>query len=190
MPGRRRKQVIVDLVQKIYNDEKLPPDLVNNIFIPLPKSSKAVRCEDHRPVSLISHTANIWSNLVKNRIAPIIEQQRRDSQYGSEQGEKQGMQYVTDPLYTFEEIWKITDLHQLHVALFMFDQQFGSLPTSFKTYFPNMTNNNNCSTLAMITRRRTDLRRQRPRTTFSSKLPKHHFTILLLHLFINIYATC
>ena len=55
--GEEGKQVIVDLVQKIYNDEELPPDVVNNIFIPLPKSSKAVRCEDHRTISLISHTA-------------------------------------------------------------------------------------------------------------------------------------
>ena len=54
--GEDGKQVIVDLVQKIYNDEELPPDFVNNIFIPLPKSSKAVRCEDHRTISLISHT--------------------------------------------------------------------------------------------------------------------------------------
>ena len=73
--GEDGKQVIVDLVQKIYNDEELPPDFVNNIFILLPKSSKAVRCEDHRTISLISHTAKIVLNLIKNRIAPIIEQQ-------------------------------------------------------------------------------------------------------------------
>ena len=45
--GEDGKQVIVDLVQTIYNDEELPPDFVNNIFITLPKSSNAVRCEDH-----------------------------------------------------------------------------------------------------------------------------------------------
>ena len=61
--GEERKQVIVDLVQTIYNDEELPPDFVNNIFIPLPKSSKAVRCEDHRTISLINHTAKIVLNL-------------------------------------------------------------------------------------------------------------------------------
>ena len=70
--GEDGKQVIVDLVQKIYNDEELPPDFVNNIFIPLPKSSKAVRCEDHRTISLISHTAKSVINHIKNIIAPII----------------------------------------------------------------------------------------------------------------------
>ena len=84
--GKDGKQVIVDFVQKIYYDEELPPDFVNNIFIPLPKSSKAVRCEDHRNISLISHTAKMVLNLIKNRIAPIIEQQRSDSQYGFRTG--------------------------------------------------------------------------------------------------------
>ena len=73
-------------MQKIYNDEELPPDCLNIILIPLPKSSKAVRCEDHRTISLISHTAKIVLNLIKNRIAPIIKQQLSDSQYGFRAG--------------------------------------------------------------------------------------------------------
>ena len=59
---------------------------MNNIFIPLQKSSKAVRCEDHRTISLISHTAKIVLNLIKIRIAPIIKQQLNDSQYGVRAG--------------------------------------------------------------------------------------------------------
>ena len=59
---------------------------MNNIFIPLPKSSKAVRCEDHRTISLISHTAKIVLTLIKKRIAPIIEQQLSDNQYGFRAG--------------------------------------------------------------------------------------------------------
>ena len=77
--GEKGKQVIVVLAQKIYNDEELSPDFVNNILIMLPKSSKAVRCEYHRTISLISHTATI---VVQNRIAPFIEQQQSDNEYG------------------------------------------------------------------------------------------------------------
>ena len=84
--GEYGKQVIVDLVQKIYNDAELPPDFVINILIPLPKSSNAVKCEEHRTISLISHTAKIVLNLIKNIIAPIIEQQLSDSQYGFRTG--------------------------------------------------------------------------------------------------------
>ena len=84
--GEEGKQVILDLVQIIYNDEELPPDFVNKMFIPLPKSSKAVRCEDHRTISMIRHTAQIVLNLIKNRIAPISEQQLSDCQYGFRAG--------------------------------------------------------------------------------------------------------
>ena len=59
---------------------------MNNIFIPLPKSSKAVRCEDHGTISLISHPAKIVLNFINNRIASIIEQQLSDSQYGFRAG--------------------------------------------------------------------------------------------------------
>ena len=54
--------------------------------MPLPKSSKAVRCENHRTISLISHTAKVVLDLIKSRIAPIIEQQLSDSQYGFSAG--------------------------------------------------------------------------------------------------------
>ena len=63
---------------------------MNNIFIPLPTTSKAVRCEDHRTgcvtYEILCHTAKIVLNLIKNRIAPIIEQQLSDSQYGFRAG--------------------------------------------------------------------------------------------------------
>ena len=40
--GEEGKQVIVDLVQNVYNDEELPPEFVNTISIPLPNTPKAV----------------------------------------------------------------------------------------------------------------------------------------------------
>ena len=80
--GEEGKQVIIDFIQKIYNDEELPPDFAKYIFIPLPKSSKAVRYEDHRTISLISHTAKIVLTLIKKR----IEQQLSNIQYGFRAG--------------------------------------------------------------------------------------------------------
>ena len=45
-----------------------------------------MRWEDHIIISLISHTDKIVSNLIKNRIAPIIEQHVSESQYGFRAG--------------------------------------------------------------------------------------------------------
>ena len=93
--GEEGKQVIVDLVQKIYNDEELPPDFVNNIFIPLPKSSKAVRCEDHRTISLVSHTAKIVLILSRTEWHQSSNNSWVTVNMDSELGEEQGMQYVS-----------------------------------------------------------------------------------------------
>ena len=78
----------------------------------------------------------------------------------------------TDPLFKSERILKITDLYKLHVSLFMFDLQSGALPTSFKQFIPRDAND---YTSTIITRQHDNIQRQRPRTTFSSKLPKHNF---------------
>ena len=78
----------------------------------------------------------------------------------------------TDPLFKSERILKITDLYKLHVSLFMFDLQSGALPTSFKQFIPRDAND---YTSTIITRQHDNIHRQRPRTTFSSKLPKHNF---------------
>ena len=80
----------------------------------------------------------------------------------------------TDPLFKSERILKITHLYKLHVSLFMFDLLSGSLPTSFKQFIPRGANNNT-SRPTIITRQHDNIQRQRPRTTFSSKLPKYNF---------------
>ena len=92
--GEEGKQVIIDFIKKIYNDEELPPDFAKYIFIPLPKSSKAVRCEDHRTISLINHTAKIVLNLIKNKMHQSSNNSWVTSSTDSEQGEEQGVQYV------------------------------------------------------------------------------------------------
>ena len=54
----------------------------------------------------------------------------------------------------------------------MIDLQSVSLPTSFKQFIHIVANND---TSTIITRQHDNIHRQRPRKTFSSKLPKHNF---------------
>ena len=56
-------------------------------------------------------------------------------------------------------------MYRLHVSLFVYDNQHNTLPKSFKHYMSekNLEENNNL------------LNTDRPRTHFSSKLPKHNF---------------
>ena len=77
----------------------------------------------------------------------------------------------TDPIFKSENILKITDIHRLHVSLFMYDYHHNTLPKSFKHYIPKK----NLATNTRITRQRNLLYTEKPRTHFLSKLPKHHF---------------
>ncbi|KAG1661666.1 putative uncharacterized transposon-derived protein F52C9.6 [Nymphon striatum] len=66
-------QIILQLINDIYETGNLPDDFVNIIFIPIPKVNKAKDCSDFRTISLISHAAKILLYIIKNRITPIIE---------------------------------------------------------------------------------------------------------------------
>ena len=88
----------------------------------------------------------------------------------------------TDPILKSENILKIADIHKLHVSLFVYDYHHNTLPKSFEQYIPN----NNLATNTIITRQHNLLRTEKPRTHFSSKLPRHHFIELWNNLNYNI----
>ena len=72
----------------------------------------------------------------------------------------------TDPLFKSENMLKIDYLHKLHVSLFTHDQIYKRLPDSFSNFY-KFTN--------MHTRQIHTIYKDRPRTKFTSKLPKHCF---------------
>ena len=89
----------------------------------------------------------------------------------------------TDPIFKSESILKLSDLYKLHVSLFMFDLQNGSLPISFKPYIQQ---SETATHHTMCTRQHGLLKNERARTTFSSKLPKHNFTNIWNNISENI----
>ena len=78
--GRKEIKTITNLVNKIYETGEFPEDFLTSIFIPIPKSPKAIKCEDHRTISLISHSCKILLNIFKGRITPLIESNLSESQ--------------------------------------------------------------------------------------------------------------
>ena len=45
--GKKGIKTITNLVNKIYETGEFPEDFLTSIFIPIPKSPKAIKCEDH-----------------------------------------------------------------------------------------------------------------------------------------------
>ena len=83
-----------------------------------------------------------------------------------------------------ESILKISDFCKLLVSLFMLDLQNGSLPISFKTCIQQ----SETATYPKYNMHQTawSSEKERPRTTFSSKLPKHYFTNIWNNISENI----
>ena len=77
----------------------------------------------------------------------------------------------TDTIFKSKNIFKIADIHKLHVSLFTYDYHHHTLPKSFEQYIPNI----NLATNTRITIQHNLLRTEKPIANFSSKLPRHHF---------------
>ena len=84
---------------------------------------------------------------------------------------KQQYRNHTNPLFKKENILKLNDLYNLHVSLFMHDYQNSKLPISFHNFFVQNTH-------AINLRNNQTVYRERARTKFSSKLPKHNFPLI------------
>ena len=77
---------ITQLINKIYKTGVFPKDFLISTFIPLPKVTKANKCEDHRTISLIAHASKILLYVIKKRITPIIERHLAETQVGFREG--------------------------------------------------------------------------------------------------------
>jgi hypothetical protein len=88
----------------------------------------------------------------------------------------------TEPLFKSNNILKLDDMYKQQVALFMYDLQAQNLPKSFENYIGH----ENTQTSNIVTRQQNQIYKQRPRTLFSSKLPKHNFPNIWNNIEINI----
>ena len=66
----------------------------------------------------------------------------------------------------------IYDMYTMQISLFVYDLNNDLLPKSFR----NLLSQNCLARHGIITRQNNLIPQSRPRTTFSSKLPKHNFT--------------
>ena len=75
-------------------------------------------------------------------------------------------------LFKSNQILKLEDMYTMQISLFVYDLNNDLLPKSFR----NLLSQNCLARHGIITRQNNLIPQSRPRTTFSSKLPKHNFT--------------
>ena len=116
--------------------------------------------------SHLTYGIHVWGNSMK--IKKIITLQKRAIRTIN----KVWYRSHTEPLFKSNQILKFEDMYTMQVSLFVYDLNNDLLPKSFR----NLLSQNCLARHGIITRQNNLIPQSRPRTTFSSKLPKHNFT--------------
>jgi hypothetical protein len=62
--------------------EKVPLDFQRNTVIPIPKKAGAKRCEEHRTISLTTHTSKILTRIINTGIEQKVDYCLAEDQFG------------------------------------------------------------------------------------------------------------
>lgn len=74
------------LFNTIYDSGSIPTDWLRSTFIPIPKTHNARECDQHRLISLMSHTLKIYLKIIHKRIYKKCEANISDAQFGFRAG--------------------------------------------------------------------------------------------------------
>jgi hypothetical protein len=74
------------LINTINETGEWPKDFKEVTMIALKKKPQAIKCSDHRTISLIAHTAKIVAKILRRRIKKKIEDVLGDDQFGFRRG--------------------------------------------------------------------------------------------------------
>ena len=130
-------------------------------------SKHALRCLYFALVhSHLTYGIHVWGNSMT--IKKIITLQKRAIRTIN----KVWYRSHTEPLFKSNQILKFEDMYTLQISLFVYDLNNDLLPKSFR----NLLSQYCLARHGIITRQNNLIPQSRPRTTFSSKLPKHNFT--------------
>ena len=89
----------------------------------------------------------------------------------------------TEPLFKSNQILKFEDMYTMQISIFVYDLNNDLLPKLFR----NLLSKNCLARHGIITRQNNLIPQSRPRTTFSSKLPKHNFTRIWDNSTVGLY---
>ena len=81
--GNRTLSQVCQLIHRIYQqEEEIPEEWFESIFVEIPKKSGTKKCEEHRTIALIPHAMKILCKTMYNRISIKINRQLDPLQFG------------------------------------------------------------------------------------------------------------
>jgi len=83
-------KIMTKLINTIYETGEWPKDFIEVTMIALKKKPQAIKCSDHRTISLIAHTAEIVAKILRRRIENKIKGVLGEDQFGFRRGKGTG----------------------------------------------------------------------------------------------------
>ena len=73
---------ITEIANYIYDSEERPRQMLESVFIPLPKKPGTTECKEHRTINLMSHVTKIVIRVLLNRMKQKLRSKLSDEQFG------------------------------------------------------------------------------------------------------------
>ncbi|GFR64254.1 RNA-directed DNA polymerase from mobile element jockey-like [Elysia marginata] len=73
---------VTKLLNRIYDTGNIPKDMLISTFVTLQKKPRATECENHRTISLMSHTLKLLLKIVLTTIRSKIKPEISETQFG------------------------------------------------------------------------------------------------------------
>ena len=84
--GSHVVDIVTAICQKIWETKQWPEEWTRSLIIPLPKKGNTRLCQNHRTISLISHTSKIMLRVILNRLKKEAEEHLAEEQAGFRAG--------------------------------------------------------------------------------------------------------
>ena len=64
--------MLLDLLQKIFEQEKMPEEWSDSMIVPIFKEKGDIQdCENYRGIKMIYHTMKIWERIIDRRLRAL-----------------------------------------------------------------------------------------------------------------------
>ena len=96
--GEEGVDVLWDLMQKIYQEEKMPEEWRDSVIVPIYKEKGDIQdCGNYRGIKLMAHTMKIWERIIERRL-------REETSIGEEQFGFMPGRSTTDAVFALRQI--------------------------------------------------------------------------------------
>ena len=96
--GEEGVDMLLDLLQKIFEQEEMPEECRGSVIVPIFKAKEDIQdCGNYRGIKMISHTMKIWERIIDRRL-------REETSIGEEQFGFMPGRGTTDAIFAARQV--------------------------------------------------------------------------------------